>query len=145
MASIFLKRTFFSRNGFASLTNLRSHSARMSTLNSNDRAESFVPSVNISPFLQDPTSLSASRVVNIVQHACLRTGFFQITGHGIPPTIQKDPLRASQRFFALPMQEKKGLDARTHVGHRGYDMLASQTYHEDVLPDLKEVRFPLSV
>ncbi|KAK3935247.1 putative 2OG-Fe(II) oxygenase family oxidoreductase [Diplogelasinospora grovesii] len=59
-------------------------------------------------------------VIDAVRDACRRTGFFQV------------------RFFALPPDEKKKLDATTTIGRRGYDVLASQSYHVDTLPDLKE-------
>lgn len=124
---------------FPPLTKPWSPYARMSTLDANTRADEFVPSVDISPFLQDPSSLSASRVVDTVRRACLKTGFFQITGHGLPSAIQEDLFEASRKFFALPISEKDKLDARTQIGRRGYDVLASQTYHEDAPPDLKEV------
>ena len=73
--------------------------------------------------------------------ACISTGFFQITGHGIPRSLQEDVFKAAAAFFALPFDEKKKLDAKTNVGHRGYDVLASQSYEADVLPDLKEVEY----
>lgn len=83
--------------------------------------------------------MSATRVVEDVRKACKTTGFFQITGHGLTEEIQGDLFKAAQRFFALPMKEKEKLDARAQVGRRGYDVLATQKYHDDHLPDLKEV------
>ncbi|KAH8697986.1 hypothetical protein BGW36DRAFT_397555 [Talaromyces proteolyticus] len=50
-------------------------------------------------------------------------GFFQITGHGISKDLQ---------------QTKKALDAHSNQGLRGYDVLASQSYEDGVLPDFKE-------
>lgn len=99
----------------------------------------YVPTVDISPFLADPTSSESKKIVEEVRAACIATGFFQITGHGIPQSLQKDLLDAASKFFALPFDDKKRLDAKTTVGHRGYDVLASQSYEPDVMPDLKEV------
>ena len=98
-----------------------------------------VPTIDISPFLSDPTSSESNKVVEEVRAACITTGFFQITGHGLPKSLQKDIFDAASKFFALPFGEKKKLDAKTTVGHRGYDVLASQSYDPDIMPDLKEV------
>lgn len=101
-----------------------------------------VPTVDISPYLADPTSAEADRIVADVRAACVSTGFFQIVGHGISPSLQKDVFDAAAAFFALPYEEKKKLDAETTIGHRGYDVLASQSFEPDVMPDLKEVPVP---
>ena len=117
--------------------------AKMATLNMDGKDNSFVPSIDISPFLRDPNSPSVSHIVEKVRGACIKTGFFQITGHGLSEEVQKGLFQASQRFFALPMEDKLRLDAQKQTSRRGYDVLASQTYHADILPDLKEVRvFP---
>ena len=99
----------------------------------------YVPTVDISPFLADPSSAEADQIITDVRAACISTGFFQITGHGIPLSLQKDIFEAAAAFFALPYDEKKKLDAKNTIGHRGYDVLASQSYEVDVMPDLKEV------
>ena len=115
----------------------------MATLNVDAKDDAFVPSIDISPFLRDPNSPSVSHVVEKVRGACIKNGFFQITGHGLSEKVQQELFQASQRFFALPMEDKLRLDAQKQTGRRGYDVLASQTYHGDNLPDLKEVRvFP---
>lgn len=99
-----------------------------------------VPTVDISPYLTDPKSDAARRVIEDVREACVSTGFFQITGHGISESLQQKIFDAAHAFFALPLEEKKKLNAANFIGHRGYDVLASQSYEEGVLPDLKEVR-----
>lgn len=101
-----------------------------------------VPTVDISPYLEDPKSKAARKVIDDVREACTSTGFFQITGHGISKEQQKSVFDAAHAFFALPLEEKKKLNAAHFIGHRGYDVLASQSYEEGVLPDLKEVRCP---
>lgn len=98
-----------------------------------------VPTIDISPFLKDPTTHESENIIETVRNACSETGFFQITGHGVSKEIIHDLFQASKRFFALPMEEKMRLDCRATAGHRGYDVLASQTYDPDVPPDLKEV------
>lgn len=102
----------------------------------------YVPTVDIGPFLIDPESSAARHVVAEVRTACKSTGFFQITGHGVPREVQSSLFDAAARFFALPFEEKKRLDAKSTIGHKGYDVLASQSYEDGILPDLKEVPFP---
>ena len=100
----------------------------------------YVPTVDIAPYLADPSSPAAEQILNDIRRACQTTGFFQIVGHGISRQLQQSIFDAAASFFALPFDEKKKLDAKTTIGHRGYDVLASQSYEDDVLPDLKEVR-----
>ena len=84
--------------------------------------------------------MEAESILARVREACLGTGFFQIVGHGVPQGLQQATFDAATKFFALPFGEKSKLDARVSLGHRGYDVLASQAYEHDLLPDLKEVR-----
>lgn len=81
----------------------------------------YLPLVDISPFLQDPTSKAARKVIEDVHHACISTGFFQIIGHGVPASVQNVLFESAARFFALPSEVKYSLDARKTVGFRGYD------------------------
>ncbi|KAL9005011.1 MAG: hypothetical protein Q9188_002192 [Gyalolechia gomerana] len=97
-----------------------------------------VPTVDISAFLADSNSSAGRQIIADIRQACRSTGFFQVTGHGIPSSLQKEIFDAAATFFKLPFDEKKKLDAKTTIGHRGYDVLASQSYEPDVMPDLKE-------
>ncbi|KAL3489677.1 hypothetical protein BJX62DRAFT_238940 [Aspergillus germanicus] len=105
-------------------------------LDSGDRLE--IPTVDISPFLADPDSPAAQAIIPIVRSACRSTGFFHISGHGISKDLQQAVFTGAKRFFALPYETKKALDAHANQGLRGYDVLASQSYEDDILPDLKE-------
>jgi len=98
-----------------------------------------VPTIDVAPYLADPASPAANNIIDDVRAACISTGFFQIVGHGIPKYIQQGIFDAAHNYFALPLDEKKKLDSSKTVGHRGYDVLASQSYEEGVEPDLKEV------
>ena len=99
-----------------------------------------VPTIDVGPFLADPTSTAAEEIIQAVRQACEETGFFQVTGHGLPAKIQEELFAAARKFFVLPMEEKIKLDCRKSTGHRGYDVLESQTYDAEVPADLKEVR-----
>ena len=97
----------------------------------------YLPSVDISPYLEDPSSAAAGRIVDDIREACLSTGFFQLLGHGVPKSLQNSVFQAAAKFFALPLDTKVALSAK-NPGYRGYDIMASQSYEADVLPDLKE-------
>ncbi|KAJ6443693.1 C6 transcription factor [Purpureocillium lavendulum] len=98
----------------------------------------YLPVVDVSPFLRDPKSKEGKQVIDDVRAACISTGFFQMIGHGVPASLQSSVFKAAATFFALPKETKLALDARTNVGYRGYDAMATQLYEDDVLPDLKE-------
>ncbi|KAJ3497699.1 hypothetical protein NLG97_g1699 [Lecanicillium saksenae] len=102
----------------------------------------YLPLVDITPFLEDPKSDAAQQVIQEVQRACRSTGFFQMKGHGVSPSLQKRVFEASGKFFALPGAEKLRLDARKNVGFRGYDVMGSQSYETEeedgILRDVKE-------
>lgn len=97
-----------------------------------------IPTIDISPFLADPTSASASKVVDQVREAALSSGFFQLLGHGVPRDVQKSAFDASARFFALPMETKLEYVASLESGWKGYERLAAQSYSTEMLGDLKE-------
>ena len=100
-----------------------------------------VPTVDISSYLTDPTSVEALKIVNQVREACVATGFFQLIGHGVPPSLQDQIFAGSEAFFKLPFEEKKKLDKSESVGasNRGYELIGNQGLQEGTLPDLKEV------
>ncbi|KAK5993523.1 2-oxoglutarate-dependent dioxygenase citB [Cladobotryum mycophilum] len=100
--------------------------------------EVLIPTIDIEPFLSDPTSIEAQNVIDAVRQACQKTGFFQIVGHGISEDVQQRLLAASRKFFALKQEEKNKLDATTKIGRRGYDVLGAETLDNRILPDLKE-------
>lgn len=100
-----------------------------------------VPTVNIEPYILDPTSPEALAVVEQVRNACMTSGFFSLVGHGIPSTLQEAVFNGAKAFFALPFEEKKKIDKKFSVGasNRGYEILGGQALEEGKMPDLKEV------
>ncbi|KAI4157694.1 MAG: hypothetical protein LQ342_008099 [Letrouitia transgressa] len=101
----------------------------------------YIPSVDITPYLKDPTTLAAQAVIDDIRSACLSTGFFQLLGHGVPVRLQSGVFEAASRFFALPSEAKLPISLGPKTKYRGYDVMASQSYEEGVLPDLKEGLF----
>ncbi|TVY42189.1 2-oxoglutarate-dependent dioxygenase, partial [Lachnellula occidentalis] len=100
----------------------------------------YMPTIDISPFLRDPSSSASEEIVKQVREACIGIGFFQITGHGIPLALQEAVFAGSAAFFALDMEEKSRLDRSVSVGasNRGYEVIGGQGLQKGMLPDLKE-------
>ncbi|KAI0168985.1 Clavaminate synthase-like protein [Hypoxylon sp. FL1284] len=96
-----------------------------------------IPTIDISPYLADPSSAAAAGVVEEVRRACAVSGFFQIVNHGVPRALRDAVLAAAERFFALPLDEKKKL-RHPVLKNRGYEIMGSQVLQDGTLPDLKE-------
>lgn len=96
-----------------------------------------IPTINIAPYLQDPSSDAARQVVLDVGNACATVGFFSLVGHGIPRSIQDGVFRAAKKLFDLPPEEKRAL-RHPLMRNRGYELIGSQALQVDTLPDLKE-------
>jgi isopenicillin N synthase-like dioxygenase len=103
-----------------------------------------VPTIDVSSYISDPSSAAAKDSIDAIRAACLNTGFFQVIGHGIPKETQKGILRAAKNLYDLPMEEKRKLDYTKNIGHKGYAIIGSQGYDDELLPDLKEVCMPMS-
>lgn len=77
-------------------------------------------------------------LVSEIRTACLNTGFFYVSGHGVPDDVVADVFDATRRYFDLPlearMQDK--LDDRFRRGfmpqginkHPGYDADLKESY-----------------
>ncbi|KAK8034676.1 hypothetical protein PG993_009671 [Apiospora rasikravindrae] len=96
-----------------------------------------VPTVDIGPYLRDPSSDAAAGTVDTIRKACISSGFFQIANHGISKGLQESMQRAAEALFALPLEEKTRLIHPT-LTNRGYELIGSQVLQPDALPDLKE-------
>ncbi|KAH8904357.1 2og-Fe oxygenase family protein [Coniochaeta sp. PMI_546] len=96
-----------------------------------------IPTIDISPYLQDPSSPEAKKIIEDVRNACMTTGFFSLVGHGISKELQERVFNASKAFFALPLEEKRKLSAPPLL-NRGYEQIGSQALQEDTKPDMKE-------
>jgi len=77
--------------------------------------------IDIAP-LFERTAIAARRAVaQAIAAACRTTGFFYITGHGIPDDSFAELDSASRRFFALPEREKAEIAmAKGGIAWRGW-------------------------
>lgn len=99
-----------------------------------------IPTIDISPFLSDPTSAKAQKVVQELRTACTTFGFLQVVGHGVPKSLQEELLRGAAAFFALPLEEKRKID-RAHPGAcgKGFEVIGTQEQQKGLGGDYKEV------
>ncbi|MCQ8279441.1 isopenicillin N synthase family oxygenase [Acetobacteraceae bacterium KSS8] len=92
----------------------------------------------------DISGLSASSkadravVAKMLGRACRDTGFFAITGHGVPAGTMRALFDASRRFFALPEPDRAALSIHRHGNNRGYFGLAEERLDPGAAPDRKE-------
>lgn len=100
-----------------------------------------IPTIDISGFRilpETPEEQAATqKVVDQVRSACLNTGFFCLTGHGIPRELQQRVLDGAKKLFDLPLDDKLRLVHPTQK-NRGYEVLGGQTLQRGTKPDLKE-------
>lgn len=72
-----------------------------------------IPNIDISNGLDDP------KVIELIQEACEKWGFFQITGHGIDQELRKNFFAIMTVFFELPKANKMLL-SRSEENFWGY-------------------------
>jgi isopenicillin N synthase-like dioxygenase len=95
-----------------------------------------IPLIDISGLAGD--GAARTQVAATIGAACRATGFFAITGHGIPRALMDDAFAAAHEMFALPREAKRGLAIEKHGHNRGYVGLGVESLDEKTLPDLKE-------
>ncbi len=101
-----------------------------------------IVTIDISPLLSSTSSKSSQdTVLEALRQSCTTTGFFQITGHGIPLALQQQVIECAKTFFDLPVEQKNEVSLSKAFGqaYRGYEEMKGQTASPDILPDLKEV------
>ncbi|HEY7486711.1 MAG TPA: 2-oxoglutarate and iron-dependent oxygenase domain-containing protein [Streptosporangiaceae bacterium] len=62
-----------------------------------------LPVIDVRPLLEHR---SGDQVTREIETACRDSGFFYVTGHGVPDSLLRRLDAASRRFFALPEQAK---------------------------------------
>ena len=77
-----------------------------------------LPVIDVAPLR---TGGDPDGVAREIEAACRDTGFFYVTGHGVPPELLARLDAASRRFFALPEAEKMEIAmARAGAAWRGF-------------------------
>lgn len=99
----------------------------------------YIPTIDIAPYLSDPSSPEAAAVVEAMRVACTTSGFFSVVGHGISGDLQDAVLNAAKLIFDLPPDQKMALKAPGLLRNRGYEVIGNQILQEGTLPDFREV------
>ncbi|WP_326541634.1 isopenicillin N synthase family dioxygenase [Pseudorhodoferax sp.] len=96
-----------------------------------------IPSIDIAALAADDAAARLA-VAQAVGRASRETGFFAITGHGVPEACTRAVFAAAQAVFALPAKDKRALAIARHGHNRGYVGLGVEALDEATAPDLKE-------
>lgn len=103
-----------------------------------------LPIIDLSPMLAgsggQPAKLSGQKKAMAKQlaDACLHTGFFYASGHGIAESLIAEVFRETRALFDLPILEKESIHKSRSAANRGYEPLKGQTLEPGSPPDLKE-------
>ncbi|HEY0697671.1 MAG TPA: 2-oxoglutarate and iron-dependent oxygenase domain-containing protein, partial [Micromonospora sp.] len=86
-----------------------------------DAGNENLPVIDVSPLLDGGPPAAVAEAAGRIGAACRRTGFFYVTGHGVPAALLDRLDAAARRFFALPEEEKAGIAmARAGRAWRGW-------------------------
>ncbi|MGU3432204.1 isopenicillin N synthase family dioxygenase [Actinomycetes bacterium M1A6_2h] len=85
-----------------------------------------VPTVDISPYVDDGTPEARSRVASDIDYACTTVGFVQVVGHGVPDDVIDGLARAMDSFFGMPLEDKRAFVTPPSV-NRGYSAPKSES------------------
>ncbi|MBV8934193.1 MAG: isopenicillin N synthase family oxygenase, partial [Alphaproteobacteria bacterium] len=102
------------------------------------------PVIDLEPFCEPQVSAGLRLdIVRQVASACEETGFFAVTGHGVPRTAIADLVALSYDFFDLPLGEKLEVQRPRPEQNRGYiapgEERLARLRGDETPPDLKEL------
>ena len=96
-----------------------------------------IPVIDIAALRGDDAAQRAA-VASAIGAACRGTGFFLVTGHGVPAGVVDGVFAAAREVFALPAASKRELSIARHGHNRGYVGLGVEALDEKAGADLKE-------
>lgn len=98
-----------------------------------------VPTIDLRPSFASGDRAARQRVADQIRAACTSSGFFTITGHGIPDGACAGVLEQARRFFhELTPAQKEAIHMRQSGLHRGYEPPAYTTFVEGNGAESKE-------
>ena len=105
-------------------------------------ATAAVPIIDVSAFAAGDDRQERLATARAIDTACEQYGFLVVAGHGVPAESIQAMRDVSAAFFALPVEEKMRVVARS-ASHspRGYVPFASKSHSSeaDAPPDLMEI------
>jgi isopenicillin N synthase-like dioxygenase len=85
-----------------------------------------LPEIDMSGFLAAPNGAAGRAFVAALRAACHGPGFCYLTGHGVPPELDRAVMSVSHEFFALPEEERRELAIAKSPHFRGYTVLGDE-------------------
>ncbi len=101
-----------------------------------------LPIIDLSGYISPQCPEDKEKVIAQVRAACREFGFFQVKGHGIPLSLQREQIKSLSRVFSMPKEEKLKLSFLENPCRRGYEASGMSIRDGDPMPDSKEVRIP---
>src|SRR3954467_8830377 len=104
-------------------------------------AEHTIPTIDLTP-LRTGTDAGKREVARQIDAACRDTGFFLVTGHGVPADLITKTRQNAIDFFALPEDEKMKVQRPPSKISRGFnwvgDRAIAYSMGEKTPPDIQE-------
>lgn len=98
-----------------------------------------LPTIDLSGYIAPKSPEDKEKVIAQVRDACRDYGFFQVKGHGVPLSLQRELLKSLDRLFSMPREEKLKLSYLENPCRRGYEASGMSLRDGDAMPDSKEV------
>ncbi|WP_440071983.1 isopenicillin N synthase family dioxygenase [Streptosporangium sp. OZ121] len=96
-----------------------------------------LPVIDVSALVRGGSQAERERVAREIERACRDTGFFYVSGHGVPPSLLDRLDTAARRFFSLPPEVKAEISMeRGGRAWRGFFPVGGEL--TSGRPDLKE-------
>ena len=86
----------------------------------------------------DMAALDGGQGIAALHEACVGTGFFYVTNHGVAEPLIDAVLEQARLFFALPLKRRMAVSLAHSRCNRGYDAMQAQRLEPGMPPDLKE-------
>ncbi len=100
-----------------------------------------IPTIDLTP-LRSGSDAGQREVARQIDDACRDTGFFMVTGHGVPVDLITATRRRAIDFFALPLEEKMKVQRPPAKISRGYnwvgDRAIAYSMGQATPPDIQE-------
>ncbi|RBW47680.1 2OG-Fe(II) oxygenase [Psychromonas sp. B3M02] len=96
-----------------------------------------LPIIDITALQSDDIS-QWSDVIEAIDKACRDTGFFYVTGHGIPKQQFSNVQAMANTFFSLPEFAKQKINIQHSSNHRGWGQVSAEKLDPNGPSDYKE-------
>jgi len=82
-----------------------------------------IPVIDLGPFVTGGNLLSKKQTALHLHKACSEIGFFAITGHGVPASLQSAVVKTVVEFFAQTVEEKSQISLTSSTSLRGWQKI----------------------